>query len=47
MTNLTLTKTRLRSGVWQGILKGTETEPEISVTHLEQEVAGAQLTAGK
>lgn len=47
MTDLTLTKTRLRSGVWQGLVEGAETEPEISVTHLEQEVPDTQLTAGK
>ncbi len=47
MSDLTLTKTKLRSGIWQGVLEGAEAEPEISVTHLEQEVAGTQMTAGK
>lgn len=47
MSDLTLTKTKLRSGVWQGVFEGTEARPEISVTHLEKEVADIELTAGK
>ena len=47
MSDLSLTKTQLRSGVWQGVLEGSETEPLISVTHLEQEIGGAKLTEGK
>jgi hypothetical protein len=38
-----LTKTRIQAGVWEGVLTGAETLPEIEVTHLAKPVAGATL----
>ena len=34
-----LTKTRIRSGIWEGVLTGIAAEPELEVVHLEQVVA--------
>lgn len=39
-----LTKTRIRSGVWEGMLTGIAAEPELEVVHLEQVVAGLSVT---
>lgn len=47
MSDLTLTKTGLRSGIWQGILEGSEVEPDISVSHLDRRVEGVTVTAGQ
>lgn len=47
MSNLTLTKAKLISGMWEGILETADTTPEVAVTHLEQEVSGVQLRQGK
>jgi hypothetical protein len=47
MSDLTLTKTRLFEGVWEGVLAG-ETEgaaPEIEVTHLQEPVPGVEVIA--
>lgn len=35
-----LTKTRIRAGVWEGVLSGTAQKPELSVTLMDQPVAG-------
>lgn len=35
MAEATLTQVRLREGVWEGLLTGVSTAPEIMVTHLE------------
>ena len=47
MDELTLTKTRLFEGVWEGVLtydgEGNY-QPEIEVTHLQKHVAGVQVT---
>ena len=45
MSDLTVTKTRLFQGVWEGIVTGTAAgvRPAIAVTHLEQSVQGAEL----
>lgn len=45
MSELTLTKTRLISGVWEGELTGVEgTEaPTLSVSHLTEPVAGLEV----
>ncbi len=44
MTNLTLTKTRMLEGIWQGIITGaSDTKPEISVTHDNANVANFKL----
>ncbi len=47
MTDLTLTKTRLFQGVWEGALTSsgkTNTPPSIEVTHLEQPLDGLEMT---
>ena len=41
----TLTKTRIRAGVWEGVLSGAAAEPQIEVLHLEQPLAAVTLTA--
>lgn len=46
MTDLTLTKTRLQSGVWHGVLSGSNEEPNIAVTHLDHPIDGVTITAG-
>lgn len=47
MTDLTLTKTRLFEGVWEGVLtyegEGNY-QPEIEVTHLQKPIAGVQVS---
>ena len=47
MNELTLTKTRLFEGVWEGVLtyegEGNY-QPEIEVTHLQKQVEGVQVT---
>jgi hypothetical protein len=42
---LTVTKTRLFQGMWEGIVTGAPagTRPSIAVTHLEQPVPGAEV----
>ncbi|MCL6284844.1 hypothetical protein M3P21_15025 [Ruegeria sp. 2012CJ41-6] len=46
MSELTLTKFRLRNGVWEGRLTGATTEhpPEIGVTHQDEPVETVELT---
>jgi hypothetical protein len=47
MSDLTLTKTRLFEGVWEGILTTRaegNTQPEIVVTHLSEEVGSVAVT---
>ena len=46
MSDLTVTKTRLFQGVWEGIVSGAPKgqRPTIAVTHLEQPVPDAELT---
>jgi hypothetical protein len=43
MTDATLTKTRIRAGVWEGILSGPTTVPTLQVTLLEQILPGVQV----
>ncbi|MGX0876958.1 hypothetical protein ACSSV4_001642 [Roseovarius sp. MBR-154] len=48
MSDLTLTKTRLFEGVWEGVLSGTSdavAAPEIEVTHLQEPVEGVEVIA--
>ena len=45
MTDFTLTKTRIRAGVWEGVVSGAESSPAIEVLHLEKPVAGVAVTA--
>ena len=44
MTELTLTKTRIRAGVWEGVLAGSPAEPVLNVQHLEKPVAGVTVS---
>lgn len=47
MSDVTLTKTRLFEGVWEGVLthegRGNY-QPEIEVTHLQEAIAGVQVS---
>ena len=44
MTDAVLTKTRIRAGVWEGVLTGAGTAPRIEVLHLGQPVPGLIVT---
>lgn len=49
MSDLTLTKIRLRNGCWEGRINGpadSDTPPDIRVTHLDQPVTGVELVPG-
>jgi len=47
MSNLALTKIRLRSGMWEGRITGTSgTRPDIRVTHLDRPVEAVKITEG-
>lgn len=46
MTDLTLTKTRLFEGVWEGVLtreSGDKARPEVEVTHLQAPLEGVEV----
>lgn len=48
MSELSLVKTRLQAGIWEGVLSGglgTGAAPEILVTHLEQPVQTVAVSA--
>jgi len=45
MPELTLTKTRMQSGVWHGIISGTADQPDIAVTHLDSDIADVSVSA--
>ncbi len=48
MTELSLIKTRIQAGIWEGVLSGglgTGEAPEILVTHLDQQVQTVAVTA--
>ena len=45
MSTITLTKTRIRAGVWEGVLAGQAEAPALEVLHLEQPVPGLTVTA--
>lgn len=48
MSDLTLTKTRLFEGVWEGVLSGEPmagTTPDIEVTHHQDPIAGVEVIA--
>lgn len=45
MTDTKLTKTRIRAGVWEGVLTGTLLEPVLEVLHLEIAVPGVIVAA--
>lgn len=44
MATATLTKTRIRSGVWEGVLAGPAAPPALEVTLLGQPIAGVTVT---
>jgi len=47
MSNLTLTKTRLFEGIWEGVLTREgdgNYQPDIEVTHLEEVIDGVEVT---
>lgn len=44
MAEAKLVKTRLRSGVWEGVLSGVSGQPLLEVLHLEAQVAGTTVT---
>ena len=49
MSDLTLTKTFLRNGVWQGIITGADStagQPDIRVMYLDQPVDKTELAEG-
>ncbi|HDY94978.1 MAG: hypothetical protein KBT62_09535 [Sulfitobacter litoralis] len=44
MSNLTLTKTHMIDGTWQGIVTGAgDAQPDLAVTHADADVAGIKL----
>jgi hypothetical protein len=45
MNNPKLVKTRIREGVWEGILTGLGPDPVLEVLHLEKTQAGLTLAA--
>ncbi len=45
MSDCKLTKTRIRAGVWEGVLTGAPLEPALRVLHLEIAVPGVTVTA--
>jgi hypothetical protein len=45
MSNMILTKTRLRAGIWEGILSGCSAPPNINVLHLDAAIAGITVRA--
>ena len=49
MSDLTLTKIRLRTGVWEGRITGTTesgARPDIRVTHLDRPIESVKVTEG-
>ena len=44
MAEAKLVKTRLRSGVWEGVLNGVSGQPLLEVLHLETPVPGTTVT---
>ena len=45
MSEITLTKTRIRAGVWEGVLTGSPGAPAIEVLLLERPVPGVTVSA--
>ncbi len=45
MAEFTLTKTRLRAGIWEGVISSTKDAPEVIVVHLEKMLAGVSVSA--
>lgn len=47
MSELKVTKTKMQSGIWQGIVTGATGTPKLAVTHLQDEIPGVRLTPTK
>lgn len=45
MTDIRLTKTRIRAGIWEGVLSGATTAPELEVLLLEAPIDGVIVSA--
>lgn len=45
MTEVKLTKTRIRAGFWEGVLTGAEVAPEVEVVLLGEVLSGVSLAA--
>ena len=45
-TELTLTKTRIQAGIWEGVLtvSGDRIQPQIAVSHLAQQIDGVDVS---
>lgn len=43
MADMTLTKTRIQAGIWEGVLTGARTRPELEVSHLARPLEGVIL----
>ena len=43
MSDLTLTRIRLRNGVWEGRVGGSKSRPDIQVLYLNQPVEGVEM----
>lgn len=43
MSQQVLTKTRIRAGVWEGVLSGAAAKPQLEVLHLEIPLAGVEV----
>jgi hypothetical protein len=44
MAEFSLTNTRLRAGVWEGVISSLKDTPEVIVVHLEKMLAGVCVT---
>ena len=45
MIEARLTKTRIRAGIWEGVLNGSDTAPDLEVVLLEQVLPGTSVAA--
>lgn len=45
MSEITLTKTRIRAGIWEGVLAGAQSAPQIEVRLLDQVLDGVTVSA--
>ena len=50
MSELTLTKTRLFEGVWEGVLTSAQegnSQPQVKVTHLQEEIPNVEVVENR
>lgn len=47
MSVLSLTKSKISAGIWQGVVTGSDRTPRLSVTHLNREVPGLTVMETK